>query len=335
MIIKKLSLLFPGFALTLLIATAAQILGNRFPLIGASVFGILFGILVKNLFRLPVSTADGVNFSSKAVLQFSIILLGGTLSLAQILETGSSSLIVMIFTILSAFIIAYVLGSILKIDTQMKNLIGVGTAICGGSAIAAISSITEADDHDISYSISTIFLFNVLAVVLFPPLGHLLGLTDYGFGLFAGTAINDTSSVVAAGYTFSNTAGDYATIVKLTRTTMIIPISIIFMIYTVYQKKKNAKSAVRYDLKKIFPWFILGFLGMAVVNTTCIIGHDLSVIIKESAKFMIVMALSAIGLKTDLKRMMKTGFKPLILGLAAWLGVSVTSLLVQYLTRQI
>lgn len=241
----------------------------------------------------------------------------------------------MIFTIISAFSVAFTLGSILKVDTQMKHLIGVGTAICGGSAIAAISSITEADDHDIAYSISTIFLLNVLAVVLFPPLGHLLGMTDYGFGLFAGTAINDASSVVAAGYTFSNTAGDYATIVKLTRTTMIIPISIVYILYTVYQKKKSAKGAVHFNIKKIFPWFILGFLGMALVNTTGIINPELSVIIKGSAKFMIVMALSALGLKTDLKKMMQTGFKPLFLGLAVRLGVTVTSLLVQYFTNQI
>lgn len=333
--LRKITDLLPGLAITLIIAIVAHILGNKLPIIGASVFGILFGILVNNLIKIPVSSEKGINFSSKVILQFSVILLGGTLSLSQIFETGSSSLIVMLFTISVAFLLALSLGTLLKIDHQMKNLIGVGTAICGGSAIAAISSITEADDHDISYSISTIFLFNVLAVIIFPALGHLLGLSDYGFGLFAGTAINDTSSVVAAGYTYSNNAGDYATIVKLTRTTMIIPISIIYIFYVIRQKKKNAQGSAHYNIKKIFPWFILGFLGMSLVNTTGVINHELSLVVKESAKFMIVMALTAIGLKTDLKRMLKTGFRPLFLGFIAWIGVTLTSLLVQYLTHQI
>ena len=146
----------------------------------------------------------------------------------------------------------------MEIPYRLKTLIGVGTAICGGSAIAAISPIIEADEMEIAYSISTIFLFNIIAVLIFPPLGHLLGFSDKAFGLWAGTAINDTSSVVAAGYAFSNAAGAYATIVKLTRTTMIIPIAIIYSIITAYQKKKEANkdSEVNFSLKKIFPWFI-------------------------------------------------------------------------------
>ena len=192
----------------------------------------------------------------------------------------------------------------------------------------------NADEHDIAYSISTIFLFNVIAVLLFPLLGHLLKLTDYGFGLFAGTAINDTSSVVAAGYTFSNNAGDFATIVKLTRTTMIIPISIVFMIYIIISRKKESGKGHKFNLKKIFPWFILGFLAMALINSSGIINDVLSSWIKESAKFMIVIALSAIGLKTDLKRMIQTGPKPLVLGFIVWFAVAITSLAVQFLTGQ-
>ena len=244
-------------------------------------------------------------------MQASIIILGGTLNLNQIAKTGASSFFVMLFTISAAFIIAYLVGKLLKIDTNLKSLIGVGTAICGGSAIAAVSSVINADEHDVAYSISTIFLFNVIAVLLFPMLGHLLKLTDYGFGLFAGTAINDTSSVVAAGYTFSNSAGDFATIVKLTRTTMIIPISIVFMIYTIISRKKSSEAGVKFNIKKIFPWFILGFLAMALINSSGIINEILSSYIKETAKFMIIMALSAIGLKTDLKRMIHIGPKPL------------------------
>jgi uncharacterized integral membrane protein (TIGR00698 family) len=278
---------------------------------------------------------NGINFSSKTILQLSIILLGGTLSLMQILKTGLSSFFVMIFTISVAFITAFGFGKLLKVETNLKKLIGVGTAICGGSAIAAISPIIEAEEHEVAYSISTIFLFNVVAVLLFPALGHLLGLSDYGFGLFAGTAINDTSSVVAAGYTISNAAGDFATIVKLTRTTMIIPISLIFMAWVMLSKKKDAAGSVNYNIGKIFPWFILGFIAMAIVNSTGIINKECFFYIKESAKFMIVMALSAIGLKTDIRKMLQSGLKPLLLGLIVWFFVALTSLTVQYITGQI
>jgi uncharacterized integral membrane protein (TIGR00698 family) len=332
---KILLNIVPGLVLTLIISIGAYFLGMFFPIIGAAVFGIVIGIVIKNLFKIPENMNHGINFSSKKILQFSIILLGGTLSLTQIAKTGVSSFFVMLFTISIAFIIAFAAGKILKVDTNLKSLIGSGTAICGGSAIAAISSVIDADEHDVAYSISTIFLFNVIAVLIFPPLGHLLGLSDYGFGLFAGTAINDTSSVVAAGYTFSNTAGDFATIVKLTRTTMIIPISLVFMVYVIISKKRESDNEIKFNIKKIFPWFILGFIGMAIINSTGIINQNFSFYIKEFAKFMIVMALSAIGLKTDIKRMLQTGAKPLFLGFIVWLAVAGTSLLVQFFTRQI
>ena len=333
--IKNMVKFIPGIAMTLAISISAYILGKILPIIGAAVFGIIIGILLKNIFKLPGILNHGVNFSSKRILQFSIILLGGTLSLTQIAQTGLSSFFVMVFTISAAFLSAFIAGKILKINTNLKSLIGTGTAICGGSAIAAISSVINADEHDIAYSISTIFLFNVLAVLIFPPIGHFLGMSDYGFGLFAGTAINDTSSVVAAGYTFSNVSGDFATIVKLTRTTMIIPVSLIFMIYVIMTGRRDTKDGHRFNLKKIFPWFILGFAVMAVINTTGIISPTVSGHIKEAAKFLIVMALSAIGLKTDFRRMLETGPKPLLLGFIVWFFVTITSLLVQFVTNQI
>jgi uncharacterized integral membrane protein (TIGR00698 family) len=324
----------PGISLALIISLAALFLGKMFPVIGAAVFGIVIGIIIRNSMKMPEPSIPGIIFTSKKILQLSIILLGGTLSFGQIVKTGFASFYVMIFTIAAAFITAFLIGKALRIGSNLKSLIGVGTAICGGSAIVAISSIIDADDHEIAYAISTIFLFNVAAVLLFPPIGHLLHLTDYGFGLFSGTAINDTSSVVAAGYTFSDSAGDYATIVKLTRTTLIIPISMLFVIYIYILKKKTLESMYYYDIRKIFPWFILGFIGMAIINSSGIIPGSLASAIKESAKFMIVMALSAIGLQTNFKKMMQTGYKPLLLGFCVWLAVTGTSLTVQFFTGQ-
>lgn len=327
----------PGLLFVLILATIATCLGSLFPIIGGPVFGIILGIIINNIFGKPEKTLKGIGFTSKKILQWAIIVLGGGLSLTQVWKTGLNSFSVMIFTLSAAFLSAYVFGKIMGIPYKLKTLIGVGTAICGGSAIAAISPIIEAEDMEIAYSISTIFLFNIMAVLIFPPLGHLLRFSDKAFGLWAGTAINDTSSVVAAGYAFSNAAGAYATIVKLTRTTMIIPISIVYSIITAIQKKKdtNKDTEVNFSLKKIFPWFILWFLIASLLNTLGLFTENTVHYLNTLAKFMIVMALCAIGLSADFKKMLKTGVKPIFLGLIVWFVVSIVSILVQLTTNQI
>lgn len=327
----------PGILFAFIIALAANWLGSIFPIIGGAVFGIVIGIIINNFIGKPKIVEKGVTFTSKKILQWAIIVLGAGLSLTQVWQTGLSSFSVMIFTLLSAFITAYGVGKLMGIPSNLKTLIGVGTAICGGSAIAAISPIIEADDMEIAYSVSTIFLFNVIAVLIFPPLGHLLGFSDSAFGLWAGTAINDTSSVVAAGYAYSNAAGAYATIVKLTRTTMIIPISLIFSFIIAYKKKKASMEdqEVNYSFKKIFPWFIIWFLVASLLNTIGIFPASSIPYINTIGKFMIVMALTAIGLNSDFKKMLKTGVKPIILGLIVWFVVAVVSIIVQNITGQI
>lgn len=323
--------LYSGVILSFIIAVIATILGGKFPIIGGAVFGILIGIIINNTIGKPEKSKKGVTFVSKKVLQWSIILLGAGLSFTQVKKTGMESLSVTVVTITVAFLSAFLIGKLLKIPNNLKSLIGVGTAICGGSAIAAVSPIIEADDMEIAYSISTIFLFNIIAVLIFPPLGHVLSLTDKGFGLWAGTAINDTSSVVAAGYIFSNAAGEFATIVKLTRATLIIPISLIFAMVTAYKKKKESN----FNLKKIFPWFIMWFLVASILNTLGAFPKAVIPYITSMGKFMIVMALSAVGLSANFKDMIKSGLKPLLLGLIVWFNVAISSLLVQHFMGQL
>lgn len=320
-----------GILLSFFLALVASKLGSIYPVIGGPVFGIILGILINNTLGKPKSTEMGIRFTSKKILQWAIIVLGASLNLKQIYKTGLDSLSVTIITLLVAFFTAYFVGNLMGIPYKLKSLIGVGTAICGGSAIAAISPIIEADEMEVAYSISTIFLFNIIAVLIFPPLGHMLGFDDKAFGLWAGTAINDTSSVVAAGYAYSNAAGAYATIVKLTRTTMIIPISIIFAIITSIQKKRESKEnqSVNYSFKKIFPWFILWFLVASLLNSIGTFNKQSIMYISATGKFMIVMALSAVGLSTDFKKLLKTGIKPLLLGLIVWFAVALSSVIVQ------
>lgn len=319
-----------GLLLSFCIALVAAYAGGAFPLIGGAVFGILFGIIVGSVITEKGRIAAGVNFTSKKVLQGAVVVLGSGLGIGQVFATGAASLVIIIVTIGSAFLAAGIAGRFLEVPFNLRSLIGVGTAICGGSAIAAVAPVIEAEDQEVSYAISTVFMFNVVAVFIFPPLGHVLGMTEAGFGLFAGTAINDTSSVVAAGYTYGNAAGDHATVVKLTRTLMIIPIALAFV--AVMLRRKKAAHAGRGAYLRVaanFPWFILGFLALSVLTTAGILHGTMLVHLKDAGKFLIIMALSAIGLKTDIRVMLATGYKPMVLGLIVWVTVALTSVLVQ------
>jgi len=326
-----------GILFAFILALIATWLGSLLPIVGGPVFGIILGIIINNIFGKPENTLKGIGFTSKKILQWAIIVLGAGLNLTTVVQTGMDSLSVTIFTLSAAFIAAYGFGKLMGIPSNLKSLIGVGTAICGGSAIAAIAPIIEADEMEVAYSISTIFLFNIIAVLIFPPLGHLLQFSDKAFGLWAGTAINDTSSVVAAGYAFSSAAGTYATIVKLTRTTMIIPIAIIFSIVMAIKKKKESKvdNTVNFSLVKIFPWFVLWFLVASLLNTLGLFKGGSISYINALGKFMIVMALAAVGLSSDFKKMMKNGIKPIFLGLIVWFTVAIVSIIVQVITGQI
>ena len=327
---------YRGIVFSLSIAIVAYLLGNNFPLVGGAIFGILLGIAIGNMTPRTSKLAGGINFTSKTILQWAVIILGSGLSLREVYATGVASVIIILVTISTAFAAVFVAGRLLEVEFNLKSLIGVGTAICGGSAIAAVAPIIEAEDQEIAYAISTVFLFNVVAVFIFPTLGHVLGLTQMGFGLFAGTAINDTSSVVAAGYTFGNAAGDYATIVKLTRTIMIVPIALGFVALMMFRKKKEAQEGriAKFRLVKIFPWFILGFLLMSALNTSGVLDTSMVAFLKEAGKFLIIMALSAIGLKTDLSKMLATGLKPMLLGFIVWMSVAFTSIAIQRLAGQ-
>lgn len=324
---------WPGLFLSTAIAFAALYLGRRFPLIGGPVLGIVLGIVVKNVFSPGAAFEAGIRFASKQVLQWSIIALGAGLSLSQVAHTGIDSLAVTLVTISAAGLAAWGLGRLLGVGGRLKLLIGVGTAICGGSAIAAVTPIVKPDEHETAFAISTIFLFNVVAVLLFPALGHWLHLSDLGFGMWAGTAINDTSSVVAAGYSYSKAAGDYATIVKLTRATLIIPICLALAMIVAWRHKKHGTGD--FSLRRIFPWFILWFLVASALRTAAVIPQDWLPWIHDAAEFLIIVALTAIGLSSNLRRMASTGVRPILLGLGVWAAVSVSSLAVQFAMSQL
>src|SRR5699024_6260237 len=325
--------LWPGLLLSCVIAAVGWQMGRWMPLVGGPVFGIVLGVVVRNTVAVPTACQPGIRFAGKKVLQWSIIALGFGLSLTQVAQTGLNSLSVTLITMTAAFVAAWLLGRVLGIPSKLKLLIGVGTAICGGSAIAAATPIVKADEHDTAFAISTIFLFNLIAVLVFPLLGHIMGMADHGFGLWAGTAINDTSSVVAAGYSYSSHAGDYATIVKLTRATLIIPVCLALALIEAWRHKRSDGNS--FSLARIFPWFILWFVVASAVRTAGWIPVSWHDGLHFIAEFLIIIALAGIGLSADIRRMASTGFRPIALGLGVWAAVAISSLLVQLASGQL
>ncbi|MDN6345351.1 MAG: YeiH family protein [Tetragenococcus koreensis] len=319
---------YQGIVLSFFIALIATFLGQRFSIIGGPVFGILVGLIIA-LFPRSSVFEPGIKFTSKKILQYAIVLLGFGMNLFQIFAVGSQSLLIIISTISTALIVTYFVSKWLKIPADVSILVGVGSSICGGSAIAATAPVIEAKDEDIAKSISVIFLFNVIAAFLFPIFGEFLGLNDVGFGMWAGTAINDTSSVVAAGQTWaashsSDVALNYATIVKLTRTLAIIPITLILAFYR--SKKSNAVSV---KLSQTFPWFILFFLLAAIFSTVFQLDTSVTTTLTDLSKFFITMAMSAIGLNTNIVQLVKSGGKPILLGFICWISIMLVSLVMQ------
>jgi uncharacterized integral membrane protein (TIGR00698 family) len=298
------------------------------------VFGILFGMVAGRI-RRPESCAPGIRFTGRKILQYSIILLGFDMNVTRIVSVGGQSLSVILLTLIAAFLVAFLMAKLLQIQGNTGILIGVGTAICGGSAIAATAPVLGAKDEEVTQAISTIFLFNVLAVFLFPVFGRILGLGDRGFGIWAGTAVNDTSSVVASASAWSQAAGNdtalgVATIVKLTRTLMIIPVSLGLSFYVTRKARRvdvePESGRDGFSFLKTFPWFVLGFVATSLLNSFVPLPAGVASALVRLGKFMIIMALSAIGLSTDLGRLVRSGYKPLVLGLSCWVAAALASL---------
>lgn len=331
----------PGFLLCLLLAIPSWWLGHLFPVIGGPVFAIVLGMAVTLLVGSQAVFQPGVAFTSKKILQYAVILLGFGLNLSEIAKVGLLSLPIICSTITISLVIAFVLSKRLHMPNNISVLVGVGSSICGGSAIAATAPVIGADDEEIAQSISVIFLFNILAALFFPTLGGLLGMSNEGFGLFAGTAVNDTSSVTAAAATWDTlhatggTVLNYATIVKLTRTLAIIPITLALAFWRTWQVKRGGGlSNGSFELKKIFPFFILFFVLASIITTVatlCGVDAGFFAPLKELSKFFIILAMAAIGLNTNLIKLVKTGGKPILMGACCWLGITGVSLLMQHL----
>ena len=321
------------------IAAVACLIESLLPIhvIGSAVIAMFIGMILNYFLRNTKMFASGIKLTSKRILKLAIILLGLSLNIRTVLTVGRMSLTVMIFTLFTCFGVGYFVGRALGLNWKLSNLISAGTGICGGSAIAAISSTIEADDNDVAYALSATFLFDMAMIILFPIMGRALGMSDEAFGIWAGTAVNDTSSVVATGYAFSEGAGDFATMVKLTRTLSIIPTVIVFALIQLRLKKKEAAAnnidgadlKANFKISKIFPWFIVGFLALSGVASIFSIPAAVVSGTKSVSKFLMVSALAAIGLNTSFTKLRKSGVRPMIHGFIISALVVVVALLVE------
>ena len=326
----------PGILACLCIAVPAWFLGRTFEVVGGPVFAILLGMVMALFWKEQGQARAGITFTSKKILQLAVVLLGFGMNLSSVAKVGAQSLPIILSTITTSLVAAFVLHKLLHMDAKISTLIGVGSSICGGSAIAATAPVIGADDEEIAQSISVIFLFNVLAALTFPTLGGMLGLSNEGFGLLAGTAVNDTSSVTAAAAAWDGIHGsntlDTAAIVKMTRTLAIIPITLVLAFLRTRQEEKSVRgTGVTVSLKEIFPWFVLFFVLASVVTTLLPLPAAVTGFLKSASKFFIVMAMAAIGLNTDVVKLVRTGGKPIFMGFCCWVAIACVSLGVQHL----
>lgn len=293
---------------------------NGKEVVSAVAIAIIFGILIRNLLGMPDACKPGTSFAVKRILRVGIGLMGAQLSLGQVLETGGASVLVVAACIALAILVVRVVSMRMGLSDRLGTLLGVGTSICGVTAIVATAPVIEAREEETSLAVTTITVFGLLAVVIYPVLGRLWELSDTFFGTWAGTAVNDTSQVVATGLIFSQKAGEVATVVKLTRNLFMAPVIVGFSWF--YARRRQAKEganggAKRLKLRQAFPLFILGFVGMAILNSLGVFPPTLRQVIQAISQFLIVCALAGVGLETHVRAMKEIGLRPFYAGLSA------------------
>lgn len=321
----------------IVIGFVATLLAGMQNIVGGPMIGLLIGMLIVNLMpKVDPEFRSGTTFVGKKFLNWGIILAGATLNFHQVVGYGARAIPLVLFNMMLAFAIAYFVGQKLGVTKKTSVLVGGGTSICGGTAIATISGIIDAEEEDIAYAMTAIFLFDVLAALLFPYLAQAIQLTDNQFAILAGTAINDTSSVAAAEATYNlirNVDLNTAITVKLARTTMLIPLAIIITMVKINQDSKRASeegsadTSVLATVKRSFPWFILIFLIMALLNTFGAFNFlpDGGKFFSKAYKFLVTVALAGVGFKIQFKDLFTNGMKPILLGGLTWVVVAISS----------
>lgn len=333
--------LLPGLALAVVVAAAARVLaGIAPPFVGEVFLAIVLGLVIGRLVAHP-ATAPGLRFALVRLLRIGVVLLGARLSLAAIAEVGLSVVLIVAVVIAIALGLALLVGRALHLPLPTTVLIGVGTAICGNSAIVATAPMIDAEDRDVSVAVATITTFGMLAVLVYPLLGAAVGMSDDVFGRWAGIAVNDTSQVVATSFAYSDGAGDIAVVVKLVRNAAMAPVLFLIGAWWVVRARRSAdpaEAARRVRLRDAVPLFVLGFLVVAALNSAglldpVVLGRSLAGWASDVSAAFILVAVAAIGLSTDPRILRKTGLRPFLAGLGISLVVALVGLALVVLSQ--
>jgi len=310
--------------------------GGRHP-IEPVMMAIVLGMIVSNARALPKVLQPGLKFSVKKLLPLGIVLLGARLNFREMVKVGADGLLLSIVETVVALLLLYILTRLLRLPHKLGVLLGIGTAICGGTAIVATAPVIEAEEKDVAFSVATVTLLGLIAMFTMPFIGHFLALNSKQFGLWAGLAIHQTPQVVAAGFAYSPEAGQTATIVKLARVCLLAPV--VFLVGLVYARQKLKNTGVReqkhINYVHLFPMFVLGFLAMALLKTGGLLpdltfhiekvwflnGGDhtasLAGVFEQISKILITISMAGVGLETKFSAMRQTGMKPLVASLVA------------------
>jgi uncharacterized integral membrane protein (TIGR00698 family) len=322
----------PGWLLMLAVGTLAMflskliVIGGKNP-IESAVIAILIGILIRNTGMLPGFFLPGIKAFEK-ILILGIVLIGASLNFRDIGSQGANMLIIILVTMTVSYFVIYILGKVFRLPTGLSVLLSVGTTICGGSAIAVTAPLIKAREEETSYAIGTIALWGFLAIIIYPKIAQILGVTDIDFGVFAGTAIHSTPQVVGAGFIYSDLAGKTATAVKLVRNCFMVPVAFLIALWytsTVIKVRKDEEARV--NVAKAFPWFLFGYFILAGLNTQGYFSSEGIRAFSAAGKFLILLGLAGIGMNTVFSSFKKVGLKPLLVGFIGAMVVAGLSIL--------
>lgn len=303
-------------------------LGTTFPILGSSISAILLGAIIRHTPLYDQLDKQVTGIVEKYFLKTGIVLLGFTLSMRVVAEVGIGIVLLLAAVVAGSIAVSQIANKFLKLPKKLALLLGIGTSICGGSAIVATAPILEAENEDIAVSVTTMLIYSLVALVVLPIIGNALNFTDPQYGVLAGAAVNDTASVVATSFEWSDEAGGIATIVKLTRTLFLVPVTIGVILYQI--RVTASASATKIDAKQIIsiiPVFVVLFVLAVTIASVVTIPPNVEDLISKASKYFMTIALVSIGLGVYVKDIIKAGFKPILLGLLCWGTVTIVSII--------
>ena len=324
--VRRVLAILPGLLMASIIAASAYWLRELPGMTAFSplILAILIGTAFHNLVGTPATAKPGVAFSMRRLLRFGIILLGFQLTVSQIIEVGQRGFLIIAATLAATFLFTVWMGRVLGVERKLAQLIAAGTSICGASAVIATNTVTNGDDEDVAYAVACVTIFGSVAMFAYPLLPALLQLDPHAFGLWSGASIHEIAQVVAAAFQYGKTAGEFGTIAKLSRVMLLAPV-VIALGWMASRRSAHRKSASA-SLRPPMPWFVLGFVAVVGLNSLITIPAADRAQIAAVTSFLLSVALAAMGLETDIRKLTARGIRPAVLGALAFLFIATFSL---------